>query len=888
MVVVSHTHWDREWYHPLGRMQQRLATLVDTLLDERDGLPFLLDGQAIVLEDYRALRPARVERLAAALRAGEIEAGPWYVLSDMLIPSGEALVRNLLEGCRTVREAGGAPPPVLYSPDSFGHSAAGPVLAQGFGLDTAIVWRGFGGPEHPDGTVAWWAHPGGAGVVLYHLPRTGYEIGASLPAADAAASYRWRTMRDAVLGNNPLRIALLPNGADHHARQPDRVAAIAALARVAEPHEVLPATLAAFAHRLRHAATGVELPVVTGELRDSAGWTWSLQGTFGTRAHQKRLNAQVERLLVREAEPWAALAWFTRDWAHGSLRGAWRTLLSAQPHDTLCGCCNDEVSLAAERRWADARELGTAVRDAAIENLISYDAAQQRELEVNWQPTLVLRNPAARARGGVARLRLIDAIIPDPVGPGSAAKSGARVNPPAAAIGWTGDEHLQLVQRSRQFDRVESSQHYPRNAVVRVTEVLAWVPPLHGYSVQPVLLSELSALVQPAPVKHRVRATENDLSGSAWRINSTMQGVVATHVASGARLNAVGWLESTTDAGDTYTPSMRGTPLVAHWSPPKLQVRGPLRVEWEFAAAFERPVTAVAAATEPVARDFPSRESGEVRVNATVAMQAGAEWIEMTLRGDNHAGDHRLRWILPLPGSIHTDRLIADAAFGAVDRVASERDPREWSPEQRLTTAPLHRWLHLTGEAYGVGVVSDGLAEYELLPNGQLAITLLRAVGELSRRDVAERPGHAGWPMPTPLAQCQGPFEARFAIVILPAERDAALAMIEQVADDFLHPIAGDTLRGVGTLLNACEGLTLEGKGLAFSAARRSEDGQWLVLRCVNQSEVSVRGVWHLPTSASEVRLSRLDETPGIALTGTGSRIRFEAPANGVVTLLVR
>jgi hypothetical protein len=39
---------------------------------------------------------------------------------------------------------------------------------------------------------------------------------------------------------------------------------------------------------------------------------------------------------------------------------------------------------------------------------------------------------------------------------------------------------------------------------------------------------------------------------------------------------------------------------------------------------------------------------------------------------------------------------------------------------------------------------------------------------------------------------------------------------------------------------------------------------------------------------ANEVRLSRLDETPGLALTGTGARIRFEAPPHGIVTLLVR
>jgi len=95
--LVAHTHWDREWYHPAGRFRQRLAALIDELLDDDEPrTPFLLDGQAVVLDDYAALRPGRTEKLARALRDGSIEAGPWYVLADELIPSGEALVRNLL------------------------------------------------------------------------------------------------------------------------------------------------------------------------------------------------------------------------------------------------------------------------------------------------------------------------------------------------------------------------------------------------------------------------------------------------------------------------------------------------------------------------------------------------------------------------------------------------------------------------------------------------------------------------------------------------------------------------------------------------------------------------------------------------------------------------
>src|SRR5581483_6619352 len=117
--LVAHTHWDREWYLPAGRFRQRLVALIDDLLDESLAAsePFLLDGQAVVLDDYLAVRPDRRAALAARLANGSLEAGPWYVLADELIPSAEALVRNLLIGRATVRALGAEPPPVLYSPD---------------------------------------------------------------------------------------------------------------------------------------------------------------------------------------------------------------------------------------------------------------------------------------------------------------------------------------------------------------------------------------------------------------------------------------------------------------------------------------------------------------------------------------------------------------------------------------------------------------------------------------------------------------------------------------------------------------------------------------------------------------------------------------------------
>jgi alpha-mannosidase len=188
VVVVPHTHWDREWYQPAGRFRQRLVALVDELLDRiaaGDAPPaFLLDGRRGARRLPRRA-PRRREALAAALAAGRLEAGPWYVLADTLLPGAEPLVRNLLAGRRAVRALGAEPPPVLYCPDSFGHPAALPALAAGFG--SRRWWRGAAtaGAAGRPATPLWWRAADGARALLLHLPPDGLRV--RLAAAARAA-----------------------------------------------------------------------------------------------------------------------------------------------------------------------------------------------------------------------------------------------------------------------------------------------------------------------------------------------------------------------------------------------------------------------------------------------------------------------------------------------------------------------------------------------------------------------------------------------------------------------------------------------------------------------------------------------------------------------------
>ena len=59
--IVSHSHWDREWYLPFEKHRTKLIELLDTAMElfetDENYRSFHLDGQTIVLDDYLEIRP---------------------------------------------------------------------------------------------------------------------------------------------------------------------------------------------------------------------------------------------------------------------------------------------------------------------------------------------------------------------------------------------------------------------------------------------------------------------------------------------------------------------------------------------------------------------------------------------------------------------------------------------------------------------------------------------------------------------------------------------------------------------------------------------------------------------------------------------------------------
>jgi hypothetical protein len=533
-----------------------------------------------------------------------------------------------------------------------------------------------------------------------------------------------------------------------------------------------------------------------------------------------------------------------------------------------------------DARLASVEEQARGLRADAVAALTGHDAVEARERRDAWRPVLLLRNAAAHPRGGVAEVELLTFLADEPVGPGSRAPSGL----PEAAGDLAVDGGRVLVQplRSRTVrHRVESPRHYPDNDLVRRTRALAWVPPVPGYAIAAYPLTPHHAS-SPAPVPSRpaqviTRDGDTLLDNGLLSVSVHGDGRVELRTADGAVMPDLLGFEDVGDVGDTYTHSPAGgVRTEARFRGARLLARGPLRAAVQLRFTLRVPARRT---RRQVAPDV------ALPLRVRLSLDADAPFLRVDVRGVNRARDHRLRLVLRT--GVAAARVYADAAFGPVRREPLDVPPEDARMERPPRTAPLHRYVALFGTRVGVTVYGDGLAEYEATGTGDVALTLVRAVGALSRARLPERPGHAGWPVRTPAAQCPGPFAARFAVLPHGPRDDATVHRIAQVADDVLLPLRGTTLRSALALPPTSGGVELEGQGLAVSAIKPAERGTAVVLRCVNLTEATVDGTWRLPPDVSRAHRARLDETPLDEVPVRDGRVAFSAGPREVVTLLV-
>ncbi len=882
--LIPHTHWDREWYLPEAAFTARLVPMLDDLISrlqhDDEIRSFLLDGQTILLEDYLRVRPERAAEVGALVKAGRLQVGPWYVLADEQIPSGESLIRNLLLGTEDSARLGGRLE-VLYSPDAFGHPGVWPALGQEFGIGYGVIWRGYGGEMAQGQDRFWWRSPSGREMLVYQLPPAGYEIGVALPRDWAPV--RETLVRRAAGPHLPVFI-----GADHHAPHPDlerlrdRLSALdpASEFRVSRLEEF-------FIEAAREAKT---LPVVVGELRWSYRYAWTLQGVHGTRAPLKRRNSALELSLERLVEPLTALARLAGAADRRALvSSTWRQLVQCHFHDTIGGCASDVVARAAETRMDGVAAAAEELVRSNVHALTGHDPDRAREARAEVTPTLALWNPSASPRGGIVIADVTFFRRDVPVGPPAGRQSTVQPDYEAFSLLAEDGETLpvQEIWKRRDLDRLDAVRHYPDQDEVDLVRIAFRTPPVPGLGLR------LLRLGSPAPLSREPFAVAERRTLRNRFLEVAIEpggGITFLDRHRGERFRHLLTLVGMRDGGDTYTLSGTGIESALH---PLGGLRARVLAGGPLFAAIEARWKVVA---------------GSVRLVCMI--EADSPTLRCLLDFDNTAVDHRLRFRLPL--GIGGVAAVAGAQFGTVSRPPVSVDPAEFPIETPVATAPAHRWVAAAKGSRGLALMSRGFFEYELTAQSDLLMTLLRSVGELSKGDLPTRPGHAGWPTATPLAQCPGSTRIEIALAAVTAEEVDGGTVIPRLWEDGFLPMRGFWMRDFCPSLasppvprpvvphsrspsppaergNWRGSIELEGDGLLLSAIKPAEAGEGMILRCYNATDRVVEGTWRFGTPVRAAYRVRADEQQlrPLAIEAAGTATRFTAAPREIVTVRV-
>lgn len=812
--IVSHTHWDREWYLTFQQFRMRLVDLVDHLLDlldrDPDFISFHLDSQTIVLEDYLAIKPQNRERLARYIRSGRIIIGPWYQLNDEFLTSGEATIRSLLIGTRIAHQFG-ACAAVGYLPDQFGNLSQMPQIFRGFGIDNAIMGRGY--QRVGDRKMEFlWKSPDGSQVTA-SLMAYWYNNAQHVPEDPEQAQKYIEELHDRMAAHSVSSHLLLMNGVDHLEPQQSLSPILKELnQRLQGGDRIIHSTVEAYINAVKKeiAENGTALETHTGELREDRGGS-VLAGTLSTRMYLKQANHHAQVTLEKFAEPLAAFAMQEGErYPQEFLHYAWKLLMQNHPHDSICGCSIDQVHREMMPRFAQVEQVGEeliARASQAIADRVALAEPAPGEMGVvvlntlNWVRTDPVQVTLVYPLGDPAR--------------GNPQRDDSRKLDGIKITGPDGEEVPFAVMSNQVTMRtVLSPVELPLDQWVQEisVEFVARDVPACGYQ---------AYRVTPVKAMPQFAAWDDPLD-----------------------LHWEPYLESCGDVGDEYL----------YRKPVQDQVQMlPLKsVDTDQEQTAVRQTTVYRFNWQTLSPK--AGEDGSSRVMAYASCRT-TTWItrwrdcprmEFTTYFDNQVKDHRLRVVFqnrrhdfqPEPYSV------AEGQFDVLRRPLAHPHAAEGA----ATFHPQQNWVALegqdlkSGERRSVAVINQGLPEYEIYNeenDPKLAVTLLRCVGYLSRRG-------DGPQIETPEAQCIG--EHTFHYALLETSGGWEEGKLWKQAHQFNAP-----LRAVQTdLSQGREGrylpaglsfLTVEPDTLVVTAIKRAEDElQQLIVRFFNISDQPVSG----------------------------------------------
>ncbi|WP_318393143.1 mannosylglycerate hydrolase [Enterobacter sp.] len=817
--ITPHMHWDREWYFTTEESRILLVNNMEEILtrleQDADYKYYVLDGQTAVLEDYFAVKPESRPRVKALVVAGKLIIGPWYTQTDTTIVAGESIVRNLLYGMRDCL-AFGEPMKIGYLPDSFGMSAQLPHIYNGFGITRTMFWRGCSERHGTDKTEFLWQSTDGSEVTAQVLP-LGYAIGKYLPEDEAGLRKRlddyFTVLEKASLTGD----ILLPNGHDQMPLQQNIFAVMAMLRKIYPQREFLMSRFEEVFERIE--AQRGKLATLKGEFID--GKYMRVHRTIGsTRMDIKIAHARIENKIVNLLEPLAAIAWTLGfEYHHGLLEKMWKEILKNHAHDSIGCCCSDQVHREILARFALAEDMADNLTRFYLRKITDNMPHSEADKLVLFN---LMSFPREEVVNTTVRLRASQFRVCDGEGRDVPffIRSQREIDP--------GLIDRQIVH----YGNYEPFMEYD----IQLNQTL----PAMGFS---------TLFIEPGVTgqQQAVNATQNGLENAFWQIDINHDGTLRLRDKErGLIYDRVLELEESSDDGDEYdySPSREEWVLTSAGVTPSMEI---IHEAWQSRALIRYRL----AVPRDLAERAAGKTSGTLGVEMEITLVHHSRRIDIEVRLENQADDHRVRVRIPTP--FVTDEVLADTQFGAITRPVRDSAMAGWQ-EEGWKEAPVPVWNLLNYAAmqegrHGMALFTEGLREFEIIGEKEktFALTLLRGVGVLGKEDLLLRPGRpSGIKMPVPDSQMRGKLSCRFSLFAFSGTPEGA--GVAQQARSWLTPVqCYNKIPWNAMKLNPAaittplrySLLTISPASCPLSVLKKAEDKDALIVRLFNPSLTS-------------------------------------------------
>ncbi len=844
VYIISHSHWDREWYMAYEQHHMRLIELIDDLLELFEVDPsfnsFHLDGQTIILDDYLQVRPEKRQAIQQAINEGKLRIGPFYILQDDFLISSESNVRNMLIGMEESRKLG-TPVMLGYFPDTFGNMGQTPQLMKQAGISAAAFGRGVK-PIGFDNQVLeaenyssqysemWWKGPDQT-AIFGLLFANWYSNGNEIPVEKEAALAFWKQkLADAeqYASTNHL---LMMNGVDHQPVQKDISKAIHLANELFPDYEFIHSNFTDYLEAVQKDVPE-DLGSVEGELtsQETDGW-YTLANTASARVYLKQWNTKVQRQLENITEPLATIAYeVSGNYPHDQLDYAWKTLMQNHPHDSICGCSVDSVHREMIPRFEKADEVGKYLAQDSLEQLTA--AIDTTGFPKDSFPFVIV-NTAGMDKTGEAeitieleRKRFAEG-IPEQLYQELEnlpkrkyhveTKSGATI--PAI-----------LSEETVQFGYDLPKDRFRVPYMVKMIKVTLPLENMPAFSWETFALveGEAKAEEKETMIHQSGRIIENGPLHLTIEKNGT---ITMEDRKNKRKLNNLHIFEDIGDIGNEYIfkQPFYDQPILSsnkENSEVKVLVDTPEIAKISILQEMEIPVSADERLEkeQQMVVEFRyrkaerSKEKRILQIKTIMTIRKDSKKIDFETTLDNQMKDHRLRVLFPT--KLHVEHHEADSIFEVVKR------PNHVSKSWENPTNPQHQqaFVNIHDEEYGVTVGNFGLNEYEVTEDGQIAVTLLRSVGEL---------GDWGY-FPTPEAQCLGEHRFNYSIELHGPEEKFSTYLHAYAAQ---IPVSTQQIKHhEGTLISKQQYLTIKSETFAITALKRSKFSDKVVVRGFNMS----------------------------------------------------